>query len=559
MSLYESFQERMLRIFPAFTVWITFIVFFGMSFVKPVWVAYLVIIYDVFWLVKAIHLSFHLISSYRRLSRTSQINWEERLEKLSDVESYVNDVSIRRKEIKTKRSYFLSHVLFFKKHQQKLQRDMKSVNEEYEEIATLYKRGVTQRNWKEIYHLVVMPTYKEGIEVLEESLSAIVKTTFPLDRIIFILATEERDHAHAQKNASFLQKKYGHTFFKYINIEHPENVPGEAKVKGANVTHALRYGKKFIDEQQISHDHVIVSVFDADTQPGPEYFSALTYYFLTTKKPYQTSYQPIPMYNNNLWDTPALMRVVAVGTSFWYLIESSRPDRLCTFSSHSMSLRALIDVDYYPVDVVSDDSRIFYRCFLHYNGDYEVKPMFVIVSMDALARNTFFRTVVNQYKQMRRWAWGIENLPFVISNFIKKNTIPMWKKIVLVYRIFEGNYTWATTALIVAFAGWFPVLFGGDEFEKTVISQNFLFVAQILMTAALFGLIVSIVISLLLLPKLPPGKSKKWYITILQWFLIPVTTIIFGSIPAVDAQTRLALGGKMEFSVTEKKRNQGKH
>ena len=82
-------------------------------------------------------------------------------------------------------------------------------------------------------------------------------------------------------------------------------------------------------------DNVLVSAFDSDTVVAENYFSYLTYAFLTAEKPYRTSYQPMPVYNNNIWDAPAIARVVAVANSFWQMVEASRPDRLVTFSSHA--------------------------------------------------------------------------------------------------------------------------------------------------------------------------------------------------------------------------------
>jgi hypothetical protein len=57
---------------------------------------------------------------------------------------------------------------------------------------------------------------------------------------------------------------------------------------------------------------------------------------------------------------------------------------------------------------------------------------------------------------------------------------------------------------------------------------------------------------------LPPRpstvKKSMWIVMVFQWVLLPVTFILFGALPAIDAQTRLMVGKYLVFNVTEKKR-----
>jgi ACR3 family arsenite efflux pump ArsB len=71
------------------------------------------------------------------------------------------------------------------------------------------------------------------------------------------------------------------------------------------------------------------------------------------------------------------------------------------------------------------------------------------------------------------------------------------------------------------------------------------------------GLIINAIMYTVMLPPKPSQRGHWYYlIMVLQWVIFPFTMIIFGSIPAIEAQTRLLLGGKyrLGFWVTEKKK-----
>jgi len=130
--------------------------------------------------------------------------------------------------------------------------------------------------------------------------------------------------------------------------------------KGANVNWAINQVKeKYLSGLGVSPEDIVVSLFDIDTKPYPQYFSCLSWYYLNSPDRLHKSYQPIPVYNNNIWEAPLISRIIATSSTFWEMMQQERPEQLVTFSSHSMPLKALLEVGY-PRNVVSDDSRIFW-------------------------------------------------------------------------------------------------------------------------------------------------------------------------------------------------------
>lgn len=486
-------KYRILEIIPGALVWATFILAIALSFIRPLWVIYFIIVYDFLWLTRVVYLQVYLVVSYKRFKRAEKINW-------------------------------------LKKCQQ-------------------------NEKWQEIYHLIMLPTYKEEIDVLRTTFDSLIKTNYPKNKLIVVLATEEKDKQRARSNAAAIMREFGDKFYKLLITEHPANLPGELAGKGANIAWAGRKAKEFIDHERIPYEKIVASSFDIDTCVHKEYFGYLTTLYLNHPNPTRTSYQPVPLFNNNIWDSPALMRVVANGTTFWLMTEQLRPERLFTFSSHSMSFKALVEVDFWQNDIVTEDSRIFLQCFLEYDGNYTVTPMYIPVSMDTVLGKNLWQSLKNQYKQQRRWAWGVEHFPYMIWFFAQNKKIPWRKKIRYVWNLGEGMYSWAVAPILIFILGRLPIFIAGVEEETSAVAQNAPFVLEWLMTAAMIGLLLMAIFSTSLLPPRPKEKKRvKIVEMILQWILFPVTMIIFGSIPATDAQTRLMLGKYLGFHVTEKVR-----
>jgi len=499
----DKILQRIFEIIPGLLTWFTLIIAIVASFLWPIAAALFIIAFDLFWLIKAVYMSIYLISAYRTKNKNEKKDW---LAKLKN-----------------------------------------TPKKDFPENSP---------DWQDIYHLIIFPTANEPIEIIRDAFNSILNCAYPKDKMIIVLATEERDSPERRNAKEELAKKeFGDKFFKTLVVRHPDGIKGEAKVKGANTTWAAKKSREVIDKLGIKHENVIVSAFDCDTCAHSQYFSYATYLYLKSADRARCSLQPLPMYHNNLWDASIFVRVIAASSSFWHMIESLRPERLVTFSSHSMSLKALVEVDYWPVDMISDDSVIYWKCYYHYNGDYRSIPMYMAVSLDAVVADTNWKSIVNQYKQKRRWAWGIENFPLLMRAFIKNKEINFWKKIKHGFIMIDGHRSWATDSFIVVILGWLPLIVGGEAFNSTVLASRLPDMTRILMTCAMIGLIVSAALGTLLLPPRPQKYSKfKSVIMVLQWVVVPIVAPFLGALPAVDAQTRLMMGKYMEFWVTEKVR-----
>jgi len=499
----EKNLYRFLEIMPGLLSWGTLISLIILSYFQPVWVAYFIIAFDVYWLLLVIFLGLHLLISYRRLKENIKFDWEK---KVKGINFIVNN------KIK---------------------------------------------NWEEIIHLIIFPTFNESLDVIRTSFNAIIADGYPLDKMIVILAIEQRAGAEAKVRADIISEEYGYKFRNFLITIHPDNIAGEIKGKGANQAWAAKTARKeIIDRHHLDYDKILVSVFDIDTVIYHGYFFCLTHKFLSVANPYRASYQPIPVYHNNIWQAPFFARVAASSNTFWQMMQQLRQEKLATYSSHAMTWRALVDIGFWSTSMVSEDSRIFWHCFLYYQCDYRVEPLNFPVSMDVCMDESTIKTIKNLYKQQKRWGWGVENVPYLIFNTIKNwRQLPKGKIINRILVQLYGFHSWATNAIIIGAIGWLPIILGGEKFSATVLSSNLPFITRTLMTIAMGGLVLSAIISTLLLPKKPKKYSLIKYFTMMaQWLILPVTIIIFGAIPGLDAQTRLMLGKYMGFWVTPKAR-----
>lgn len=421
-------------------------------------------------------------------------------------------------------------------------------------LKKLDSLDVKQYNWKKLYHLVIVPTYKEDIEILRLTIKSVVRSEYPLDKIVFVLATEERDKERALEYSKILKKEFGKTFYHFDSFLHPKDLPGEVIGKGGNITYAAKEILPFFEKKKIKFEDVIVTTMDADNMVDKKYFADLSYKYITDSDPIHKSFQPLPMFFNNIWDVPMLNRLIAMGSSFWQLVVTTRPSRLRNFSSHAQSLEALKRVDFWSTKTIVEDGHQFWRTYYKFNGRHEVVPMYTPIYQDAVLADNFSDTMKEQYLQKKRWSWGVSDIPYVMEHTIKNHNIPFFDRWANALILWEAHISWSTTSLVLATSAWIPLLFD-QRFRTSIVAYSFPFIYPRFLITAWVGMIVTLIISTLIMP---PRRGKKPVSRlILDWimtpFILPISNIFFSSIPAFESQTRLMFGKYLEvFRVTKK-------
>ncbi|MBR2766516.1 hypothetical protein IKD67_00275 [Candidatus Saccharibacteria bacterium] len=521
---------RFLEILPGAVSYGAIILLFVLSIVNPVLGAIYLFALIASTLVKAIGVAYRTIQGYEVIKRAGRVDWRKRMEDLEHPHA-----SYERLRDKDNKSYH------YNEHLENLKM-MAAMENEYPKPS-------------KIYHAVIMTAYDEGEEVLGPSIEAVKNNTFPNDRILFVLAYEERGGKAIEKTVQSLTKKYKNTFNHFMTVKHPANLPNEVIGKGPNLTYAGQELAAYVHKKNLPIENIIVTSLDSDNHMAPKYLDSVAYEFITHPNRQRLSYQPVSLFMNNIWDAPAPTRVIAVSNSFFNVISTMRPHLLRNFASHSQPLQALEAMDFWSKRTIVEDGHQYWRSLFFFNGDYSVLPIRIPIYQDAVVDETLWKTIKAQFVQVRRWYYGASDVAYVGSRlFVPKSQrpVPFWQLFPKFWRLLDGHVTLAILAPIVAFGGWVPMIMNLSA--HSMITYNIPNIVSVVETFASVGLIVSIIVSLRMLPERPAKYRKsKSLLMVLQWILMPITSILYQSLAAFYAQTRLMLGKYMEkFDVTKK-------
>lgn len=524
---------RFFEMLPAFLSYGALLLLVGLSIVSPLAAAVYLLFIIITVLVKAVGIAVHTIGGRNKLNKAQNIDWHERLQQLEHpTDNYEKEKNIR------------SNGFGFEEHKENL-RLMAAAPETFPRPS-------------EVYNGIIIAAYNESYEVIEPTIQSVADTAYDNQHIILVLTYEQRGGEEIKKTAYALQAKFKGVFKAFHVVEHPKDLPDEVVGKGGNITFAGHFLKDWIAQQGIAYKNVLITTLDSDNRPHKTYFDYVTYEYIVHEDRKHLSYQPIALFMNNIWDVPAPMRVIATGNSFWNIISSMRPHTLRNFASHSQPMDALVEMDFWSKRSIVEDGHQYWRSYFYFGGNYSVIPIYVPIYQDAVLSDTYKKTLKAQFIQLRRWAYGASDVPYVAVRIFSKNrNVPLGPGLARLFRLIDGHVTLASISLLVAVGGWVPLLVNSQA-ARDIAAHQLPEVISGIQRIAMLGLIVTIFLSFKMLPPRPERyKRRRTVWMLLQWCLMPVTAIVYSTMSAFNAQTHLLFGKYLDkFDVTEKATHQ---
>ncbi|HLC94144.1 MAG TPA: hypothetical protein VJH96_01080 [Patescibacteria group bacterium] len=404
---------------------------------------------------------------------------------------------------------------------------------------------------RDIVHVFIITNYKESAEKLSQTIEHISDQHYDKAKMHVVLAMEEREGDEARKRAKAMEEKYNQIFRSITSVFHVLET-GEVVGKASNEACAARIVADRMKREGIDPTHVLVTVCDADSLLPLEYTSYLTYEYLVDKdRLYHFYWAPVLLYNN-FWKLPLPIRLQSTLSSLLRLSFLSQKDDLIQISTYSTSLKLLQAVNFWDVDIIPEDWHIWLQAFFAFGDRVKTIPIYLPICADAVLAKGLFRTFKSRYEQEMRWAWGASDIPYAIKRSFETPHISWVVKLRKILQLAETHLMWPTTFFILTLSASIPPLVN-PVFKRTVMGFLLPKLSSFILTISSSLLIVFLYFDYKLRKRVKvETKLLNLPLLFVQWYFLPIISFLFSSLPALEAHTRMLLGKKLEYKVTEK-------
>ena len=422
------------------------------------------------------------------------------------------------------------------------------------------KEGLTAR-FDSIVHVCVIPTYKEPLGTLRKTIDTLRSQTCAREKLIVCIATESRDRDAPEKVRALLAE-FGDSLLGFFYTSHVLN-PGEAVGKSSNTAWAVRCVKhQLVDVWGFDLEDVLLTICDADTYFDPQFMDCLAYHHVQDPTPYNTTYQGAECFFPNIWAVPIIVRIKALIDSVGFLGQLSSPfSHPFPFAIYSQSLRTAVDCGYWDVDIIPEDWHHFLKCWFRRNGNFRVVPIFLFMGNDAIEDDNWLAANRARYTQAKRHAWGAIDLAYIVCQYVsRRHNIPFHKVYKLFVHAAEHHISWTLYWITVMLGSLVSTLVNPelDTFPFGIGLRKLAVLCFLPMTfATTMFMIGDFYIRLFLVndrSHFEANAAPMWWqaLSQIQWLLMPVADLFFGSLAGLDAQLHMAFQPTMKYEVSTK-------
>eukprot|EP00747_Dinoflagellata_sp_TGD_P161974 gnl/TRDRNA2_/TRDRNA2_179064_c0_seq1.p1 gnl/TRDRNA2_/TRDRNA2_179064_c0~~gnl/TRDRNA2_/TRDRNA2_179064_c0_seq1.p1 ORF type:complete len:697 (+),score=170.16 gnl/TRDRNA2_/TRDRNA2_179064_c0_seq1:80-2170(+) len=299
---------------------------------------------------------------------------------------------------------------------------------------------------EELFHLIVLPNYKEEEEMLEETLVAL-KEAADSRTFRIVLAMEAREK-EAEDKANRLKEKFS-CHFAWIQIAlHPANLEQEhldgssgpeVPGKASNLKWGVKIGwEECKKEASLDLSKVMLTIADADCIFHPGYFRLLRKEHIKLKnqggnQQEWTMWQAPQLPYRNFWVSPIPSRTwgyVSTMYEFGGVSSLACGGHHMVFSSYSLPLNLAMNAQAWDGDVIAEDHHAFIKCFfyaIHAEAKSKlktwegvvprlyVKPVFLPVkSTSCVSSESYWQTWVDRWNQATRHTQGVAEFSYAL-------------------------------------------------------------------------------------------------------------------------------------------------
>ncbi len=541
----------------------------------PVATAYLIILINVYFFYKSGMLLVTFTLAYVRILKAEATDWQAKLVELQDPQA---SVQLYKQEIKLLKELqfqpgmfkdrnhigrknidrndtdrlsvlaarlpdFLQRILFAREKR-------KSVHYLTTQIDKLERLDINYY-WQDIQQIVIVPHVKEPEHILRETLDNLSKQTFPTKQLNIVLAAEARDPNGLPLSLK-LAEEYKDVF---NNVWVSNHILQDDEIVGKSSN--MKAGGKVAFDQVIKLGwdlkKTLVTSCDADSKLPVQYFSYITYEYITRQDAEFKIFNATLVFYNNIWRLPFYARIKNSMSTIFNTSRLPRVDKLIPFSTYTTSFWMIEQIGFWTPWVTPEDFHLFFKAQFKFGGIVSVVPIYLRIMSDAAEGVGHIDTIKNNYNQERRWQWGISDDGWVLQNVLfnigKQDLVTVYRALHSVFDHVLGPIT----GVMLIVGGNIPPLLN-PAFSATVLGSQLPQVSSTIITLSLGFMLIIILLDLTYRPK----RNTNWWLPfnllreIMEWLILPVASFVLAVLPGLEANTRLLFGKHLEYYVTKK-------